>query len=147
MSGFAAGERGKMQDPERGKGGMEKEICSTERAPAAIGPYSQAVRAGSFIFLSGQLPIDPGTGRLEEGSVARQTERILESVGNILEDAGSSVDRIVKVTVYMTDLEKFGEMNEAYARFFPVAPPARSAVGVRNLPKGAAIEIEVVALA
>ena len=126
---------------------MEKETCSTKRAPAAIGPYSQAVRAGTLIFLSGQLPIDVETGRLEEGSVARQTEMILEAVGNILEDAGSSINRIVKVTVYMTDLEKFGEMNEVYARFFPVDPPARSAVGVKSLPKGAAIEIEVVALA
>ncbi len=126
---------------------MEKETCSTKRAPAAIGPYSQAVRAGTLIFLSGQLPIDVETGRLEEGSVARQTEMILGAVGNILEDAGSSINRIVKVTVYMTDLEKFGEMNEVYARFFPVDPPARSAVGVKSLPKGAAIEIEVVALA
>jgi 2-iminobutanoate/2-iminopropanoate deaminase len=126
---------------------MEKETCSTKRAPAAIGPYSQAVRAGTLIFLSGQLPIDVETGRLEEGSVARQTEMILGAVGNILEDAGSSINRIVKVTVYMTDLERFGEMNEVYARFFPVAPPARSAVGVQSLPKGAAIEIEVVALA
>ena len=126
---------------------MEKETCSTKRAPAAIGPYSQAVRAGNLIFLSGQLPIDVETGRLEEGSVARQTEMILGAVGNILEDAGSSIDRIVKVTVYMTDLDKFGEMNEVYARFFPVDPPARSAVGVKSLPKGAAIEIEAVALA
>jgi len=126
---------------------MEKETCSTKRAPAAIGPYSQAVRAGTLIFLSGQLPIDVETGRLEEGSVARQTEMILGTVGDILEDAGSSIDRVVKVTVYMTDLEKFGEMNEVYARFFPVDPPARSAVGVKSLPKGAAIEIEVVALA
>ena len=126
---------------------MERETFSTKRAPAAIGPYSQAVKAGALIFLSGQLPIDPETGRLEEGSVARQTEMILGAVGSILEDAGSSIDRIVKVTVYMTDLERFGEMNEVYARFFPVAPPARSAVGVKSLPKGAAIEIEVVALA
>ena len=126
---------------------MEIETCSTKRAPAAIGPYSQAVRAGTLIFLSGQLPIDVETGRLEEGSVARQTEMILGAVGNILEDAGSSINRIVKVTVYMTDLEKFDEMNEVYARFFPVDPPARSAVGVKSQPKGAAIEIEVVALA
>jgi 2-iminobutanoate/2-iminopropanoate deaminase len=126
---------------------MKKETCSTKRAPAAIGPYSQAVRAGNLIFLSGQLPIDRSTGRLEKGSVARQTEMILGAVGNILEDAGSRVDRIVKVTVYMTDLEKFGEMNEVYARFFPADPPARSAVGVKSLPKGAAIEIDVVALA
>lgn len=126
---------------------MEKETCSTKRAPAAIGPYSQAVRAGTLIFLSGQLPIDVETGRLEEGSVTRQTEMILGTVGDILEDAGSSIDRVVKVTVYMADLEKFGEMNEVYARFFPVDPPARSAVGVKSLPRGAAIEIEVVALA
>jgi 2-iminobutanoate/2-iminopropanoate deaminase len=126
---------------------MDRETFSTGRAPAAIGPYSQAVRAGDLIFLSGQLPIDRQTGRLEEGSVSRQTEMILEAVGNILEDAGSGIDRIVKVTVFMTDLEKFGEMNEVYARFFPVDPPARSAVGVKSLPKGAAMEIEVVALA
>jgi 2-iminobutanoate/2-iminopropanoate deaminase len=125
---------------------MSKETLSTDGAPAAVGPYSQAVRAGGLIFLSGQLPIDPGSGRLERGAISGQTEMVLTAVQNILEEAGSGLERVVKVTVFMTDLGGFAEMNEVFARFFPADPPARSAVGVAALPKGAGIEIDVIAL-
>jgi 2-iminobutanoate/2-iminopropanoate deaminase len=126
---------------------MSKETLSTDRAPAAVGPYSQAVRAGGLIFLSGQLPLDPDSGLLETGGIARQTEMVLTAVRNILEGAGSGLERVVKVTVFMTDLGGFTEMNEVFARFFPADPPARSAVEVAALPKGAGIEIDVIALA
>lgn len=125
---------------------MKKEIVETGRAPAAVGPYSQAVRAGGLIFLAGQLPIDPESGRLEKGGIARQTEMVLTAAGAILEAAGSSLRRAVKTTVFMTDLGRFAEMNEVYGRFFPEEPPARSAVEVASLPKGAEIEIEMIAL-
>jgi 2-iminobutanoate/2-iminopropanoate deaminase len=125
---------------------MSKETLSTDGAPAALGPYSQAVRAGGLIFVSGQLPIDPGSGRLERGAVARQTEMALTAVRNILEEAGSGLEKVVKVTVFMTDLGGFAEVNEVFARFFPADPPARSAVGVAALPKGAGIEVDVIAL-
>jgi 2-iminobutanoate/2-iminopropanoate deaminase len=125
---------------------MSKETLSTDGAPAALGPYSQAVRAGGLIFVSGQLPIDPGSGRLEGGAVSRQTEMVLTAVRNILEEAGSGLEKVVKVTVFMTDLGGFAEVNEVFARFFPTDPPARSAVGVAALPKGAGIEVDVIAL-
>ena len=125
---------------------MSKETLSTDGAPAALGPYSQAVRAGGLIFVSGQLPIDPGSGRLERGAVSRQTEMVLTAVRNILEEAGSGLEKVVKVTVFMTDLGGFAEVNEVFARFFPTDPPARSAVGVAALPKDAGIEVDVIAL-
>ena len=126
---------------------MEREVCSTKKAPAAVGPYSQAIRAGGVVYVSGQIPIDPETGVLEGASVARQTEMALTAVRNILEAAGSGLDRVVKVTVFMTDLGRFAEMNEMYARFFPSHPPARRAVEVAALPKGAQVEVDAVALA
>ena len=126
---------------------MERETVSTGRAPAAIGPYSQAVRAGGFVFLAGQLPIDPVSGELQEGNIGVQTDRVLTSIKAILEEAGSGLELVVKATVFMADLTRFQEMNEVYARFFPNHPPARSAVEVSRLPKGAELEIEVVALA
>jgi len=125
---------------------MSKETLSTDRAPAAVGPYSQAVRAGGLIFLSGQLPLDPGSGRLETGGISGQTEMVLTAVRNILEEAGSGLEKVVKVTVFMTDLGGFAELNEVFARFFPADPPARSAVEVAALPKGAGIEVDVIAL-
>lgn len=125
---------------------MKKETIVTERAPAAVGPYSQAVRAGGLIFLAGQIPIDPASGLLERGSIARQTEMVLTAAGAILEAAGSGLRQAVKTTVFMTDLGRFAEMNQVYGRFFPEDPPARSAVEVAALPKGAEIEIEVIAL-
>lgn len=124
----------------------KREMLSSEGAPGAIGPYSQAVRAGGFIFVSGQIPISPVTGEVLPGGIARQTETVLEAAAAILEDAGSGLAKAVKVTVYMTDLGSFGEMNEVYARFFPKDPPARAAVQVAALPKGVDIEIDVTAL-
>jgi 2-iminobutanoate/2-iminopropanoate deaminase len=124
----------------------KKETLSSRRAPAAIGPYSQAVRAGGFIFVSGQIPVDPGTGDVATGGIGEQTEMVLTAAGSILEDAGSSLDKVVKVTVYMTDLGSFGEMNEVFARFFPKDPPARAAVQAAALPKGVPIEVDVTAL-
>jgi 2-iminobutanoate/2-iminopropanoate deaminase len=135
--------------PEKGREGernMEKKIFSTDRAPAAIGPYSQAVGGGGLIFLSGQIPIDLSTGALAETGIGEQTEMVLAAAGKILESSGSDLARVVKVTVYMSDLGKFQEMNEVYARFFPGSPPARSAVQVAALPKGAEIEVEMIAL-
>ncbi len=124
----------------------KKETLSSRRAPAAIGPYSQAVRAGGFIFVSGQIPVDPGTGDVATGGIGEQTEMVLTAAGGILEDAGSSLEKVVKVTVYMTDLGSFGEMNEVFARFFPKDPPARAAVQAAALPKGVPIEVDVTAL-
>lgn len=125
---------------------MKKEILSTDRAPAAVGPYSQALRAGGLIFLSGQIPLDPATGTLETGAMSLQAEMVLTAVRSILQEAGSGLEKVVKVTVFMTDLGKFAEMNEVFARFFPEDPPARSAVEVAALPKGAGIEVDVIAL-
>lgn len=126
---------------------MNRESVSTAGAPAAIGPYSQAVRAAGLVFVSGQVPADPATGRLVAGGVAEQTERALTNLAAILEAAGSGLDRVVKTTVFMTDLGRFAEMNEVYARFFPRDPPARATVQVAALPRGAGVEIEAVALA
>ena len=122
-------------------------VIATDGAPAAIGPYSQAVRAGGFVFVSGQIPLDPATGRMVEGGVAAQTERALASLQAVLEAAGSGLGRVVKTTVYLTDLGGFAEFNAAYARYFPAGPPARATVQVAALPRGAAVEIEAVALA
>jgi len=116
-------------------------------APAAIGPYSQAIRAGGLVFVSGQIPLDPATGQVVEGGTAAQAERVLVSLRSILEAAGSGLDRVVKTTVFLTDLGDFAEVNEVYARFFPHDPPARATVQVAALPRGVGIEIEAVALA
>jgi 2-iminobutanoate/2-iminopropanoate deaminase len=124
---------------------MNKEIISTAKTP--LGPYSQAVRAGELVFLSGQIPIRPEDGEVERGDIGRQTELVLETIRAILEAAGSGLEQVLKVTVYLTDLTQFSRMNESYARFFPEHPPARSTVEVSRLPKGAGIEMEVVALA
>lgn len=123
------------------------EPVASAGAPAAIGPYSQAIRAGGFLFVSGQIPLDPDTGQVVAGGIAAQTERALVSLRAILEDGGSALDRVVKTTVFLTDLGHFAEVNGVYARFFPHAPPARSTVQVAALPRGAGIEIEAVALA
>ena len=125
---------------------MSRDTVTTEKAPAAIGPYSQGVIAGGFVFVSGQIPLHVPGGTVEEGSIGRQTEMVLRAAGMVLEAAGSSLELAVKVTVYMTDLSGFGEMNEVYAGFFQEHPPARSVVEVSGLPKGVGIEIEVVAL-
>jgi 2-iminobutanoate/2-iminopropanoate deaminase len=125
---------------------MVKNVISTPRAPMAVGPYSQAVKAGGFIFVSGQLPIDPDSGELFRGSVATQTQLIIENLGKILEASGSSLAKAVKATIFLTDLEDFGSVNEVYARFFSVAPPARSTVEVSRLPKDVSVEIELIAI-
>ena len=123
------------------------DVISTDRGPRAIGPYSQAIRANGFLFLSGQVSLDPATQQLVQGGIAQQTERVLENLKGILEAAGSSLDRVVKTTVYLQDMNDFSAMNEVYARYFPSAPPARATVEVARLPKDARVEIELIALA
>lgn len=126
---------------------MAKRIVSTDHAPAAIGAYSQAVviDSGQLVFCSGQIAIDPATGKLLNGPVRVQTERILENLKAVLEEAGSGLDKVVKVTVFLTDMESFDEFNQAYAGFFATDPPARAAVEVTRLPKGAAVEMDAIA--
>ena len=123
-----------------------KDRVQTENAPQAIGPYSQAVKASGLVFASGQIPIDPATGVVIEGSIAEQTERALNNIKAVLEAAGSSLERVVKTTVFLADLSDFGEMNEAYGRFFAEVPPARSTVEVSRLPRDARVEIDAIAL-
>jgi 2-iminobutanoate/2-iminopropanoate deaminase len=118
---------------------------STDRAPAAVGPYSQAVIDGDRVYLSGQIPLDPTTGKLVEGDIVFQTRRVLDNIRAVLEAAGSRLDLVCKTTVFVTDLRDFALINQTYAGYFPAAPPARSTVQVAALPLGAAIEIEVVA--
>jgi 2-iminobutanoate/2-iminopropanoate deaminase len=124
-----------------------KEIISTDKGPKAIGPYSQAVRANGFVFLSGQIPLDPATGELVAGDVAAQTERVLENLKAIVEAAGSSLHRAVKVSVFLKDMNEFAAMNAVYARYFPDNPPARATVEVSRLPRDVRVEIDIVALA
>jgi len=124
-----------------------KEMISTDRGPKAIGPYSQAIKANGLIFVSGQIPLDPRTQQMVDGDVARQTERVLENLKGIVEGAGSSLDRVVKTTVYLKDLADFAAMNEVYGRYFSSRPPARATVEVARLPKDARVEIELIALA
>jgi 2-iminobutanoate/2-iminopropanoate deaminase len=122
------------------------QAISTPAAPQAIGPYSQAVRAGSFLFVSGQIAIDPATGQVVAGDVAAQTRRVMQNIGEILKAAGSSFDQVVRTTVYLTDLAEFPAMNEAYAAFFPPPAPTRSTVQVARLPRDVKLEIDVIAL-
>lgn len=124
---------------------MSKEIISTEKAPKAIGPYSQGVKAGEFIFTSGQLPINPENGQLVADDVKKATAQSLENVKSILEKAGSSLDKVVKVVVYLKDLEDFAAVNEVYATYFVGDYPARSCFQVAKLPMDAKVEIEVIA--
>ena len=124
-----------------------KEIISTDRGPKAIGPYSQAIRANGFIFISGQVAFDPSTGQLIEGDVAQQTARVLENLKAIVEAAGSSLDHAVKTSVFLKDMGEFAAMNEVYSRYFSKNPPARSTVEVARLPRDVRVEIDLVALA
>ena len=117
----------------------------TDKAPAAIGPYSQAIEVNGFVYASGQLPIDPATGNFPEGGVAAQTRQSILNAENILQAAGTDLKHVVKTTVYLADMADFGAMNEVYAQFFSEPFPARSAVAVKDLPKGALVEIEVLA--
>ena len=118
---------------------------STQKAPAAIGPYSQAIKVGNLVYTSGQIPIDPSTGNFVEGGIKEQTRQSLTNVQAILEEAGLTMGNVVKTTVFMADMNDFAEMNAIYAEFFSEPYPARSAVAVKTLPKGALVEIEVVA--
>ena len=118
---------------------------STESAPKALGPYSQAIRAGQFVFVSGQVPIDPATGNLVHGSITEQTRRALENIGAILEAAGASFSHVVRTTVYLADLGDFAAMNDVYATFFTAPQPARSTIQAARLPRDARIEIDVIA--
>jgi 2-iminobutanoate/2-iminopropanoate deaminase len=122
-----------------------KKIISTDRAPAAIGPYSQATEAAGLIFISGQLPIDPATGNMAPPDIAAQTEAAIRNIEGILKSEGLSLENVLKTTVFMADLGQFSKMNETYARFFPGKPPARATIEVKALPKAALVEIEAVA--
>lgn len=120
-------------------------VISTTSAPSAIGPYSQAIQAGNLVFTSGQIPIDPATGAFPDGGIQAQARQSLKNVRAILEEAGLSMSNVVKTTVFLADMNDFAEVNSIYAEFFSEPFPARSAVAVKTLPKGALIEIEVVA--
>ncbi|HSV85119.1 MAG TPA: RidA family protein [Levilinea sp.] len=124
----------------------KKEVVTGDRAPKAIGPYSLAIKSGQLVFASGQLGIDPETGHLVEGGIDAETHQALQNVGNILRMAGTGMVNVLKATVFLRDINDFARMNEVYAKFFPENPPARSALQVGALPRGAAVEIEVVAL-
>ncbi|MCC6737546.1 MAG: RidA family protein [Planctomycetia bacterium] len=126
---------------------MNRKTVSTTGAPAAIGPYSQAVVADGWVFCSGQIPLDPATGQMVAGDVGAQTRRVLENLKAVLAAAGSGLDRVVKTTVYLKDMNDFAAMNAVYGEFFPKDPPARATVQAARLPKDAAVEIDVVARA
>ena len=125
---------------------MKKEIIATDKAPKAIGPYSQGVKAGGLAFFSGQIPLNPATGEIDGKNIAEQTERVMKNIAALLEAAGLDFHDVVKSTIYLTDLADFGIVNEIYGRRFPEAQPARSTVEVKGLPRGAGVEIEVIAL-
>ena len=122
-----------------------KKIISTNEAPAAIGPYSQAVRSGNFLFCSGQIPLDPKSGQIISGDIAAQTRRVLDNIAAVLRAEGLTFDNVVKTTIFLTDLEDFQTVNEVYGSYFKQDPPARSTVQVSALPKGAKIEIDAIA--
>jgi 2-iminobutanoate/2-iminopropanoate deaminase len=123
-----------------------RQAVSTPSAPAAIGPYSQAIKSGPFLFVSGQVPIDPATGNLVDGDIAAETRRVFRNIEEILNAAGSSFDAVARTTVYLTDMNDFAAMNEVYGTFFSSPAPARATVQVARLPKGAHVEIDVIAL-
>ena len=124
---------------------MEKNIFKTDKAPGAIGPYSQAVGLGDLLFLSGQIPIDPATGQIVEGDIAVQTERVLKNLQAVLEAAGSNLEQVLKTTIFLADMNDFAPVNEVYGRFFTKSPPARSTVAAARLPRDARIEIDAIA--
>jgi 2-iminobutanoate/2-iminopropanoate deaminase len=123
-----------------------REKIQTAAAPQAIGPYSQAIAANGFVFASGQIPIDPSTGQFVAGGIAEQTEQVMRNLAAVLEAAGSGLDRVVKTTVFLADMEEFAAMNEVYGRFFTNEPPARATVQAARLPRDARVEIEAIAL-
>ena len=124
---------------------MEKKVLHTEKAPAAIGPYSQAIEVNGFVFASGQIPIDPATGEMVQGDVKEQTRQALTNASEVMKAAGLDLSHVVKTTVFLADMNDFAAMNEVYATFFTAPFPARSAVAVKTLPKGALVEVECIA--
>jgi len=125
---------------------MEKQVVNTDQAPAAIGPYSQAVKVGEMVFVSGQIPIDPATGDIVQGDIKAQTWQVLTNLNTVLTAAGSSLEKAVKTTVYITNMDEFSQVNEVYSEFFKDQPPARACVEVSRLPKGVAVEIDAIAV-
>ena len=125
---------------------MEKQIVSTPSAPKAIGPYEQAIKVGDFIYASGQIPLDPSTGNLVEGNIAVQTRRVMENLKAVLTAAGSSLERVVKTTVFLKNISDFAAMNEVYGEYLNNVKPARSTVAVADLPRGALVEIDLIAV-
>jgi 2-iminobutanoate/2-iminopropanoate deaminase len=125
---------------------MKKKVIQTDKAPKAIGPYSQAIQAGNLLFLSGQIPLDPKTGELTGRNIRQQTQQVLENIQGLLESQGLGMKDVVKVTIFLKDIGNFNQMNEVYATYFSSSPPARSTVEVAKLPRNAEIEIETIAL-
>ena len=123
-----------------------KEIVSTDKAPGAIGPYSQAIKAGGMLFCSGQIPIDPATGEFVPGGVAQQTEQVFKNLAAVLEAGGASLDDVVKTSVFLADMADFASMNEVYGKYFNANKPARATVQAAGLPKGALVEIDCIAV-
>lgn len=124
---------------------MAKRSIQTDKAPAAIGPYSQAIVVGSLVYTSGQIGLDPSTGQIVAGGVAAETERVLQNLGHVLDAAGSSLANVVKTTIFLTDMSDFATVNEIYGRYLTGVAPARSTVAVKSLPRGAVVEIDAVA--
>ena len=138
--------RGLFAETREGVTQTVRRIVSTDSAPQAIGPYSQAVSFGNFVFSSGQIPLDPRTGQFVEGGIAEQTEQVLKNLSEVLRAAGAGLADVVKTTVYLADMGDFAAMNEVYGRFFPEDPPARSTVQAARLPRDARVEIDVIAV-
>lgn len=126
---------------------MSKEVIHTDDAPAAIGPYSQAIKANGFVFCSGQIPLDPASGELVYGTIEEETRQVMDNLSAVLKAAGSSFDKVVKTTIFLADMEDYGRVNAVYAEYFGEKPPARAAVAVATLPKEVRVEIEATALA
>ena len=122
-----------------------KRVIATQKAPGAVGPYSQAIVSSGFVFVSGQIPLDPATGALVAGGIAEQTARVLENLAAVLAASGSSMEQVVKTTVYLKDLSQFAAMNEVFARYFPANPPARAAIEAARLPRDVMVEIDAIA--
>ena len=125
---------------------MEKKIIKTHKAPQAIGPYSQAVKSGNFIFASGQIPLDPVSGAMAENNIQAQTERVMENIKGLLESENLTFSNVIKTTCFLSDMANFAAFNEVYAKYFTENPPARSTVAVKALPKDALVEVEIIAI-